>query len=361
MAAPAPGQEVVDVPDEPACACELRITRVATLTDPDGRAGLTRPLKVERAHDGHFLVVPSDRQGELLQFGTDGVFVRRIGRPGRGPREFGGVLGIAPGPADSTFLLDAGNRRLVVLDPDLDIARSAPLPVMGGWFGVLDDGSVVVLTGVPRGPGSSADRLSLLDRELAVVRTFLPGAVPTFPDEIRAARRRIGVASEGTIVVGHVDRYELEVWGSDGTHRRTLRRSPPWFPSDPGPVDSGARDPAPPRPLLDEAPRIAPDGRIWTVSWIADEGWQEALGPVRTIRGGTVTGPVPERRSDYLDAVVESLDPATGRLQASLRVDPALRLISDDGWAAAYREDEMGRPFIDVYRLEVVPGPEGVP
>ncbi len=361
LAVPAQGQEIIDVPDGPACACELRVTRVVTLSDPDGHAGLAWPLKVERVHDGHVLVVPLDRQGELLQFGADGVFVRRIGRPGRGPREFGGVLAIASGPADSTFVMDASNRRLVVLDPDLEIARSAPLPVMGGWFGVLNDGSVVVLTGVPRGPGGSADRLALLDRELAVVRTFLPGAVPTFPDEIRAARRRIGVASDGTIAVGLVDRYEIEVWGSDGTHRRTLRRSPPWFPSSPAPVDPDARDDAPPRPLLDEAPRIAPDGRIWAVSWIADDGWREALGPVRSIRGETATGPVLERQSDYLDAVVENIDPVTGRVQASVRVDPALRLISDDGWAAAYREDEVGRPFIDVYRLEVVPAPQGVP
>lgn len=360
-AEPTLAQPVVVVPDEPVCACEIRVTREVTLSDPDGRAGLARPLKVERAANGHFLVVPGNRQGEVLDFGADGVFVRRIGRPGQGPREFGAILGLATGPAGSTYLLDAGNRRLVVLDPDLEIVRSRRLPVAGGWFGVLDDGSVVVLTGLPRGGGESRDRLVLLGPELDTVRTFLPSTAPTFPAEIRAARRRIGVAPDGTIAVGHVDRYHVELWHSDGTHGRTLVRSPPWFPSDPDPVDPGARDAVPPAPRLDEAPRVAPDGRIWTVSWIADEDWREALGPVRSIRGETVTAPVPERQSDHLDAVIESLDPVAGRVRASTRVDPALRLIADDGWAAAYREDEVGRPFVDIYRLEVVDRGGGLP
>lgn len=335
---PGAAQEVVRVPDEPACPCELRVTRTGTLSDPDGRAGLARPLTVERAPDGHLLVVPLDRQGDLLQFGPDGVFVRRIGRPGRGPREFGAILGLAPGPADSTYVLDAGNRRLVVLGPDLELVRSRSLPVVGNGFGVTDDGSVVVLTALPRGGGVPRDRLTLLDRDLVPIRTFMPGVAPTFPAEIRAARRRIGVAQDGAIVVGHVDRYELEIWNVGGTHERTLVRSPSWFPGELEPTDRGARDPAGPAPHMDPAPRIGPDGRIWTVSWIAGDDGGEA----------------PGEGSDDFDAMIESVDPVAGRVIASTRLDEAVRLISNDGWAAAYREDGAGRPFIDVYRLEVV-------
>lgn len=335
--APATGLQAppVVIPDEPACACVLVVERALTLADPDGRAGLAIPLRVERAPNGHVLVVPAERQGELLEFGADGAFVRRIGRPGRGPGDFGAILALAAGPADSMYVMDAGNRRLVVLDGDLEIARFGRLPVVGGWFGVLDDGSVVILTAVPRGSDASRDRLTVLDRTLQTVRTFLPGPIPTFPAEIRAAQRRIGVAPDGRIVVSHVDRYELEVWRADGSGGRVLLRSPPWFQTGGTEVDRASRSAGPPAAILAEAPRIDAAGRLWTVVRIA-------------------ASPAPAATGDDVDSVVEVIDPDSGELIASARVDADLRLIAPGGWAAAYREDEEGRAYVDVYAMEVV-------
>jgi hypothetical protein len=59
-------------------------------------------------------------------------------------------------------------------------------------------------------------------------------------------------------------------------------------------------------------------------------------------------------QSDLYDSMIEVLDPATGRLLASTRIDAALGFLLPGGYAASYREDDGGNPFIDIWRMEVV-------
>jgi hypothetical protein len=37
-----------------------------------------------------------------------------------------------------------------------------------------------------------------------------------------------------------------------------------------------------------------------------------------------------------------------------VHLDSQVAFISDDGFVAAYREDELGNPYIDIWRLTVV-------
>lgn len=347
-------QEEVAVPDTPMCDCEIRLELVATLQDADGRAGLSAPLVVERASNGHYLVVPVARQSDLLRFDESGNFLGTIGRRGQGPTEFGTILAVRSGWADSTLVMDAGNGRLAILDPEFDVARSARLPEIGGWFGPLISGGLVVLRSIPGRRDLSPNRVLLLNRMLELEHSFGPSPGVGPENSIASLRRRMAVSPNGVVVLSHWNAYKLEVWGIDGIHRRTLVRTPSWFRYEES--DGRSISDAPPPSTLESAPRIDASGRIWTVSRIADEGWRDGLGSVQGATGGRAVGVPIGTRNDYYDSVIEVIDPESGRLIASSRVDPSLVFISDDGYAASYREDEFGIPFVDVWRLTVVGG-----
>jgi hypothetical protein len=62
------------------------------------------------------LWVFEDQALELRVFDVDGSYVRTIGRKGSGPGEFKQVIGMAWGPRERLWLVDAGNNRISVVD-----------------------------------------------------------------------------------------------------------------------------------------------------------------------------------------------------------------------------------------------------
>lgn len=347
----APGgqaQEILSVSDEPACSCWIEAELVTTLRDDDGRAGLSTPLVVERTPDGRYLVVPGNRQGAVLLFDASGTFERPVGRPGQGPQEFRNVIGIQPGLADSILVLDAGAGRLTVLDPSLTVARTIRVPDFSSSFGMTESGELVLQTAIPR--GASQDRIRVLDRGMTPIRSFMSGA-PIGPGApVQSLRRRLTVSPDGRIAVAHNDRYVVELWNISGQHLKTLTRSPDWFQAlHEGPSTS----PQPPSPRL-ETPRIDAEGRIWTVSHVPDPEWENALGEARDLHGRTVLGSREGAQSILLDSVIEVIEPQTAMLLASLRIDAHVVFISPEGFAASYRQDDIGQPYLDVWKFELV-------
>ncbi|HEX6068991.1 MAG TPA: 6-bladed beta-propeller [Longimicrobiaceae bacterium] len=337
--------------DQPGCACALRVEHVVTLSDVDGRAGLSRHLVIERVPGGHYLVVPVRRQDAVLVFDSAGRFLRNAGRSGAGPGEFASVQAIRRGRGDTTVVMDSGNGRLAYLDAELRTVRTANLPVLGGWFGVLGDGRVVVMTGFGMRRSEPLDRLRLLSPTLEPIRSFMQVGPSRPESDVADLRRRMAVSPDGIIALGHNNRYVVEIWDASGTHLRTLSRDPDWFaPPSPGRPGGGAAEPA---PRL-ETPRFDGRGRLWTLSHVADANWRDALAPTKDVYGREVVTVRTGRQSDHLDTIVEVLDPKTGRLLAGLRIDAAVDLISDDGFAASYREDEVGQPSIDIWRFTLV-------
>jgi hypothetical protein len=178
-------------------------------------------------------------------------------------------------------------------------------------------------------------------------RTFMPGPAAAQDSSVASLRRRLGVAADGLVAVSHWARYVVELWTVDGQHRSTLVRNPDWF------VRDGSDDPGAPQ-ARQEAPRIDAEGRLWTVSHVADPEWRQSISTVRDIRGGLAPGVAEGDLDDYVDSVVEVIDPDSGELIASIRVDPHLTFVSNSGYAASYREDDVGNPSIEVWRLELV-------
>lgn len=345
----AQAQETVPVPDEPACSCWLEAELVTTLRDDDGRAGLSNPLVVERTAGGQYLVVPANRQAAVLLFDSLGAFVRLVGRPGEGPQEFRGVMAIQPGLADSVLILDAGAGRMAVLDPTLTVVRTTRIPVTSAWFGTTEVGDIVVQTAIPR--GAAQDRIRVFDRAMTPVRSFMSGEPVGLRVPVESLRRRLTVSMDGHVAVAHNDRYAVELWTVSGQHLETLTRSPDWF--QPAPISpAGSRQP--PSPRL-ETPRIDAEGRIWTVSHVPDPEWEDALADVTDLYGRTAVGVREGAESSLLDSVVEVLDPESATLLASLRIDAHVVFISSDGFAASYRQDDLGQPYIDIWKFTLVP------
>lgn len=338
-------QQTVSIPEQIGCSCTLRAERVVTLSDEDGRAGLAGALAIERLRDGRFLVVPSSRPSELLLFDAGGRFLRRIGSSGAGPGEFGSIVGLRIGPADSVFAMDASNGRFAVLDPELRFVRVARLPVTGGWFGITDASQAVILTGIPRPGAEELDRIRVLDASMTPVRAFLRGAPSSADVSVEELRRRMAVSPDGRIAISHYARYSIEIWDISGRHLRTLSRTPALLSTTLAPG-------SPPRYV--ESVRYDRMGRVWTVTHVPDARWRESLGPSRDPYGREVVGVGSGMAFRYHDSVVEVVDPERGILMGSIRIDPRVDLISDDGYGASYREDAVGLPYIDIWRFVLV-------
>ncbi len=69
---------------------------------------------------------------EILQYAPDGTFVRRIGRRGRGPGEFGSLSRAYVGPSDSILALDGFNERVSVFDSSGDYVRQMDARLLTG-------------------------------------------------------------------------------------------------------------------------------------------------------------------------------------------------------------------------------------
>lgn len=137
--------------------------------DPDLRIGApdeTGALFDVRAasvlHDGR-IAVANNGSGQILLFGSSGIFEASAGRRGFGPGEFRVITAVSAAPGDSIVAFDPSLRRVSYFDAEGDFARSysvagGPAPAAGvlkagGW---LADGSFVVVehhVPVERDPG----------------------------------------------------------------------------------------------------------------------------------------------------------------------------------------------------------------
>ena len=68
----------------------------------------------------------------LLRLDLDAGTADTLGRQGAGPNEYNGPDHVFPLPADSTLLVDLGNGRLSVIDPDGLFVYSTPMTTATG-------------------------------------------------------------------------------------------------------------------------------------------------------------------------------------------------------------------------------------
>lgn len=330
------------IPSDPTCpACKVVLEPVVTL----GRSGdpaLTRLTRVTVDSRGRFFAAPTYNRAEVAMYDAGGRFVRRFGRPGRGPGEFGGFIHmLRAGPGDSIHVFEGP--RHTVLAPALGGFGSVRmLPIQPNEVAFLADGRLVARQMV-MGRGGVGQPLHIIDPAGRIARSFA-GTEKWDPAKLYLGMRNIAAASGNRIWSAHTGAYRVELWGPDGSNPLTLVRNPRWFPSWEHEVrrsDEGLERPR----IVD----VAEDrqGRLWVSILVRD--------PKRRPARGTGEVPITEIDSNTeFDTVLEVLDPRSGRLLAQTRFEQSIaEFIGDASMVATYREDADGNIVVDVWRARI--------
>ncbi len=318
-----------EISSVPACArCTLHGSRVLTLgTESDSGLLGAPPLSVVRDARGAWWV-SVHRTGEPIHvFDALGRLQRTIGARGGGPGEFVGPLMLSRSTTDTMYIYDSGASRITALHSGGGPMVHRPSAISGiEQFAVSGDGRIVVNASVTSVDAAGLP-LHLLDAKTGLPsRSF--GAVEAVyrHDFPRVLSRRVIFADDDHLWSVLPTRYVLERWNirtarvEASLTRRSDSFKPHWLPEIVAPNPSTA-----PAPYIIGS-GLDPSGRIWVYSLMPDPNWRRALGPKR-LMGGREIYPVTDI-DRYYDTLVEIIDPASGRLVASHRVDPALTAVA---------------------------------
>jgi hypothetical protein len=333
-------QETLSLKGPPSCSsCQIVVERELSMGGVEG-PGIGQFFHVARDSLGRFFVSNEDVPDEIGVYDSTGTYLQTLGRQGEGPGEWLLVRDIS---AVGGFLIvsDLMNARETVLDLHLNVIRTAPLVGDPLSLAFLSDSTKVanILIYSPERVGYP---LHTIDAGGRITASFGYGGGVFRRDSESTAWRRLSTSSDGTVWSGHARQYVIEKWTITGERIQTVERSVDWFPPLTG-VDSWSPD-VPPDPQM-AGIWEDPDRHLWVVVYVPDPEWREAMSPAQG--GGYIS-----LASDYLDMMVEVIDPGSGEVLVRHRFDLAGKLIGG-GRMAAYREDEDGLPYLDVYKIRV--------
>jgi hypothetical protein len=343
----------------------------------------TEIAAVRELPDGRVLVLdPRERMVRLVDLATGGWV--RVGRLGRGPGEYAGPVKLVGLGGDSTGIVDALTRRILVVKPDGEtsgvIALVAPPGVdrgegVEGWLDAADDSghfyssgikfrnvngqvagfdSIPILRWAPERPGT--DTVAWVRLQGTQVTGSKAGKaevirVATFPF---ASHDLFAVAPDGSIAIAEPEPYRVRWIGTNGERTDspdipytplplTQGHKEEWRERQAGDVtvmengDTGERTVTPRRGPIQEPPwpdvlppylfgalRVAPDGKAW----------------VRRTR--------PARMANRFDVINRE-----GRVVIQVELPPAARLVGFGANGAVYaaRRDSNDLEYLQRYRI----------
>jgi hypothetical protein len=209
--------------------CRIVADSVAFIGHPDDTV-LVSQFNIPAVDSRGRLYLPARDADRIQVFNPSGRLMQTFGKPGQGPGEFDGVMGVGPSAGDT--LLIFANNALHVVSPEYVHVRQfqtggdgSPLPE------VLPDGSIII-TGTP----NMFVRLSATGDTLS--RVALKGT-----DSTRkcadCVRRRYAAARDGGAVWSTTqDRYVVDLHSLDGDLQQRFVREADWFTPWPA-VDGG--------------------------------------------------------------------------------------------------------------------------
>jgi hypothetical protein len=192
-----------------------------------------------------------------------GEFVRRISQKGQGPGELGRPYGVQIINNQEVMVHDGANRRVHYFSREGDFLRDVAFGKL--WhLDCLSDGrefyyAMVML----REEDFSGFKLMQLDRELQEIQTFFEWPMsyePDLPIRMHSPGLSFGIMSDGYLILGWSEHYELKVYNPDGSLRTHVFRD-----YDPIPVTTDDKEKIEqeiarqPNDLISPRERIFPD------------------------------------------------------------------------------------------------------
>lgn len=211
-------------------------------------------------------------------------------------------------------------------------------------FVVLSDGSIVTTADI-RTRDLIGKLIHVLDSEGNHVRSFGDRS-PIVGVQARGTGHRLARSGmEGVFWAAHSTKYVIDQWTPKGVKNRRIERHATWFePYDRIVIGSGTK---PPQPLV-MAIREDDAGLLWVVLRVPDPKWRDGLREVRGPVGQR--GFAPTKLQDYVDTVVEVIDPVAGNLVARRRFDELAFWFADRNHLAVL-EDFENDPIVHLWRL----------
>lgn len=318
--------------------------KLAELGDVDG-AGWVDLTGAVAIADGRILVVNKQADHEIRTFSPDGGFLGVTGREGEGPGDFRGIRDIHVDPDGTVHLLEYGNRRISVLDSTLRFMRAIRLPgrPLGRGLLPLADGSYILNAVVPTAEliglpvhliGADGDILVTFDGETSEAR----------PDRPLAQHRQLGASGDTAFWSARLHEYRLDQYGVDGSSIRTLVVQDAWEEVASSDLSAGASRPA----IMD----VQEDrgGRVWILSRTPDPRWEDAVAQRWGAHGLSYEI---ETYHDFLDTIVDVIDPERGRLLARLGWDGYAIAFVAPGVLVSY-DDSTVIPRLVLWRVRLI-------
>ena len=342
--------QLTSIAGTPACdRCELRATRRLTLATDEHDVVLTdAPASVARDSRGTYYV--AQRTNPPFAFDSRGRFLRHVGRKGKGPGEVEEALAVLVGPGDSLHVIEFFSGRRSVFSPSGTFVRLMQLQGNVGIAVMLPNGNMAINRGFYEAFRDGAP-LQIVGPDGKASPPFGGNQpIPLQGDQQRLTRQ-LGLARGGNIWAAHYKEYRFSLWSPDGRLVREYERTNDFFrPDEPYVVQTDRTTPPRITSIHEDAA-----GLVWVTVQVSapPDQWNAALGEPRPAPNGRTTYPQQMRGRMY-HMLIEVFDVAAGTLVASQRFPFSVTDALGDGEYAAYRQDENGVPYVDIWRVELV-------
>jgi len=325
-------------------SCTVTFDTVAVLGEQDG-PGMIPSESIRLAQDaaGRYIVL-SGENASIQVFSPEGAFVRSIGGEGEGPGEFRWPQSVASSEDGSIYVLDPMLARITVFGPDFQLDRTIRVSdVTLGFDVIAARGDSLILSGYSRDRELFGYAGHVIAPDGRLIRSFGAPDYPIPSSDPYRLMAALAPSASGAIWVGRKDRYVVGLWSDTGQRVMSYQRDVEWF-ERPDPVPDA---PPPPRPILVTL-QEDPEGLLWLQFLVAGEEWTTAALPSAFDSHGWRM----EDRDNWMDTVVEVIDPQEGFVVASRRL-PGRRTPLFGDRLVAKVETDLEREEVRVFVLKM--------
>jgi hypothetical protein len=350
---PASAQTEIDISADPA-GCTLEQTLRTTIGGTEDPQGLIYgdPLQLSEVSPGYLLLLTTDG-GPPRAFDEDGLFLRRIGKSGRGPSEFLRPSRALQAEGDSVLILDPGQSRALVMSPDGGSRTLLGLPSVFE-VDLLSWPKVVAVTDM-QGPAGSSGTFQILD--LSGARVSLESSLGSIPPDRPAWQppetwSLLVVDDSHFWAIGGPE-YTLDLWNINGIRELHLRRALAEYDAE---NRFGMGNPDQPPPARVTSAFSDDAGLLWVFLLVPRFDWRRAWENVEINSNGEISlARNPDLRHELYQTRVDVIDAGQRKLIHS-RILPTLNIPFRHGSTpkiAKYRLTEDWEPVVEVWELEL--------